>query len=230
MGPDPPLPFSLAGHLQHGLGVRQEGGTASPLVAQSLSPDSRLHRAPVSGLTGGREQCAASPRLWYLGLLLCPRTTWSGCWQRQPGLVAWPPNFLSFQFQLKIETARTHLVLSDSVGGGRLCRHRPPISGHVIPNPQFPLHMPLLLTASLCWASCCLDSASSENILVGLELGRGRGRATECRQRPNLLGLFLPLLQVKWGLWDKAAGSGTFRVGKGPRSPDREWNPRDPGW
>lgn len=114
--------------------------------------------------------------------------------------------------------------------GGRLCRHRPPISGHVIPNPQFPLHMPLLLTASLCWASCCLDSASSENILVGLELGRGRGRATECRQRPNLLGLFLSLLQVKWGLWDKAAGSGTFRVGKGPRSPDREWNPRDPGW
>lgn len=142
MGPDPPLPFSLAGHLQHGLGVRQEGGTASPLVAQSLSPDSRLHRAPVSGLTGGREQCAASPRLWYLGLLLCPRTTWSGCWQRQPGLVAWPPNFLSFQFQLKIETARTHLVLSDSVGGAPVQTQAPHFWARDTQPPVSPTHAP----------------------------------------------------------------------------------------
>lgn len=142
MGPDPPLPFSPAGHLQHGLGVRQEGGTASPLVAQSLSPDSRLHRAPVSGLTGGREQCAASPRLWYLGLLLCPRTTWSGCWQRQPGLVAWPPNFLSFQFQLKIETARTHLVLSDSVGGAPVQTQAPHFWARDTQPPVSPTHAP----------------------------------------------------------------------------------------
>lgn len=50
-------------------------------------------------------------------------------------------------------------------GGERLCRHRPPFPGHVVPSPQSPPHMPLLLTASLCWASCCLESSSSENMV-----------------------------------------------------------------
>lgn len=55
--------------------------------------------------------------------------------------------------------------------GGHACADiGPPISGHVIPSPQFPPHMPLLLTASLCWASCCLES-STENILTGLCVG-----------------------------------------------------------
>lgn len=51
------------------------------------------------------------------------------------------------------------------VGGDACADTGPPIPGHVAPSPQSPPHMPLPLTASLCWASCCLESSSSENIV-----------------------------------------------------------------
>lgn len=93
------------------------------------------------------------------------------------GRVAWPPNFLSFQFCLKIAPARTQLILSDSVGGDACADAAPPFSARETQPPVSPantscLPQPLSAVASRAQEPGMRGFAAfpkaSGNILFGL--------------------------------------------------------------